>query len=63
MRIKVDWDRCNSHGICIGEAPEVFALTDEGQLDVLQEEPPEPLRASVESAARFCPTAAITIED
>jgi ferredoxin len=43
-------------------APQVFEVRDDGMLYVLQEEPPEALRAGVENAARLCPTQAITIE-
>lgn len=63
MKIKVDWDRCQGHGLCAGEAPEVFELKEDGELEVLRERPEETLRSKVESAARFCPTNAISIED
>lgn len=63
MRVKVDWERCQGHGVCAGEAPEVFALRDDGELELLQEQPPEALRAKVESAVRFCPTQAIAISE
>jgi ferredoxin len=63
VRVKVDWDRCHGHGLCAGEAPEVFALRDDGELDVLLERPAEGLRPQVESAVRFCPTRAISIEE
>lgn len=61
MRIKVDFDFCQGHGVCCEEAPEVFALNDSGELEVLQEEPDEALRPKVEKAAKFCPTRAITV--
>jgi ferredoxin len=32
MRIDVDWDRCEAHGICADQAPKVFSLDDEGEL-------------------------------
>ena len=63
MRIVVDFDLCQGHGVCEGEAPEVFELDDDGCLKILQEAPSESLRESVERAARYCPTMAITIED
>lgn len=61
MRVMVD-DNCVSSGSCARTCPEVFALRADGSLEVLQEEPPESLRASVEEAADLCPTAAITVE-
>ena len=42
--------------------PEVFEVRSDGFLYVLQEEPGEELRASVQAAAEMCPTAAITVE-
>ena len=61
MKIVVDFDRCQSHGVCVEHAPEVFALTEDGFLDIKQEQPDESLRDKVERAAEGCPTAAIRI--
>jgi ferredoxin len=62
MRVVVDFDKCQSNALCMAEAPEVFEVRDDGYLYVLQEEPGEELRAKVETAARVCPTQAITVE-
>ncbi len=62
MRVVVDYYLCIASGSCTRAAPEVFELGDDGNLYVLQEEPPEELRAAVEEAADLCPTAAIRIE-
>jgi ferredoxin len=62
MRVVVDFDRCESNARCMAEAPEVFEVRDDDFLYVLQEEPPEELRAKVEAAARACPKSAITVE-
>jgi ferredoxin len=62
MRVVVDFDVCQSNGLCMAEAPEVFELRDDGFLYVLDEEPGEELRAKVEMAARACPVQAITVE-
>ena len=61
MRVEVDFDRCQSNAVCMGIAPEVFEVRDDGFLYVLQEEPDEALRDRVEEAAAACPTQAITI--
>jgi len=63
MRVVVDFDACRSNAVCMGVAPEVFEVRDDGYLYVLQEEPPEELRPKVEEAARLCPTQAIRVED
>jgi ferredoxin len=47
----------------MGFAPEIFEVTYDGTLVVLDDYPPESLRESVEEAARSCPKQAISIED
>lgn len=61
MRIVIDRDLCQGHAACMGEAPEVFQVSDKGVLTVLNERPDASLRAKVESAAQYCPTGAISI--
>jgi ferredoxin len=61
MRVEVDFDKCESNAVCMGIAPEVFEVRDDGFLYVLQEEPDESLRDKCEDAAASCPTGAITI--
>jgi ferredoxin len=63
MRVVVDFDKCKSNAVCMGVAPEVFEVRDDGYLYILQEEPPEELRPKVEDAVRQCPTGAISVED
>jgi ferredoxin len=62
MKVVVDFDLCQSHGLCMQSAPEVFELRDDGFLYVLQETPAELLREKVERAVRECPTGAIRVE-
>jgi ferredoxin len=62
MRIKVDFDLCQGHANCMGDAPEVFLVDDQGYLTILQEQPPEELREKVELAVKYCPTGAISLE-
>jgi ferredoxin len=62
MRVVVDFDLCESNALCMAAAPEIFEVRDDDFLYVLQEEPPEELRAKAEDAARRCPKQAITIE-
>lgn len=63
MEIKVDFDLCQGHAVCMGEAPEVFEVDDKGFLTILQDQPPEDLRAKVEQAVKYCPTGAISLKD
>ena len=63
MKIVIDWDLCQGHANCTGDAPEVFAVDDDGKLHVLIESPDESLRPGVEDAVRYCPSRAISIQD
>jgi ferredoxin len=63
MKVVVDLGVCNLHGLCVESAPDVFEIGDDGALHVLNETPPESLRAAVEKAVRECPTGAISIEE
>ena len=63
MRVIVDFDLCESNGLCMGAAPEVFELRDDDFLYILQEEPGEELREKVLRAEDMCPTAAIAVID
>jgi ferredoxin len=62
MKIVVDFEICQSHGLCTEAAPTVFKLDDDGFLQILQESPPESLRGAVDRAVRECPAGAIRIE-
>jgi ferredoxin len=63
MRVVVDLRQCEANGLCMGIAPEVFELTDEDELILLQEHPDESLRPRVEEAVRQCPKQAISIDE
>jgi ferredoxin len=62
MKLVVDFDKCASNARCMKAAPEVFEVREDGFLYILQEDPPEALRAKVEEAARACPNGAISVE-
>jgi ferredoxin len=63
MRVRIDFELCQSHGVCMEEAPEVFQVLDDGSVSLLMEEPPEALREKVHVALRSCPTGAIAIDE
>jgi ferredoxin len=62
MHILVDWDLCESHGQCEFAAPDVFTIDDDGELQVLDENPSEAQRDGVEQAVRRCPTRALALQ-
>jgi ferredoxin len=63
VKVIVDRDLCQGHGVCESEALSVFKVSKKGVLEILDESPPEELRAQVEAAVKFCPTQALTIEE
>lgn len=61
MKVVVNFDVCESNAVCMGIVPEVFEVRDDGFLYVLDEHPPESLRARLQEAVSGCPTGAISI--
>lgn len=63
MRVAVDYDLCQGHGECTVEAPEVFALSEGDQVQILDPMPPDSLTDKVRAAVRYCPTHALSLEE
>jgi ferredoxin len=61
LRVVIDRTLCQGHGLCLGEAPDVFDLTDNGELVLLDPTPAESQRPALDAAALGCPTGAISI--
>lgn len=64
MKIVLDRPRCEGHGLCEEEAPDLMHLDDEGDLVIDHEEVSEgsPEAAVASAAARVCPVAALRLE-
>jgi ferredoxin len=60
-RVVVDYDLCESNAVCMAVAPEVFEVRDDDFLYVLDETPPDALRAKVDEAVARCPKQAISV--
>lgn len=63
MRVSIDLDLCQGHGVCASEAPEVFEVAEDGRAILLLEDPPEELRPKLADALRYCPTGAISVAE
>ena len=63
MRIVVDRDLCQGHGVCESRGAGGVLGVEEGRAHHPRAEPPEELRAAVELAVKFCPTHALSIEE
>lgn len=62
MRVVVDWDRCEGHGMCVDAAGELFRLDDDGVLHAETGEIPDDLQPRARAAVRLCPVAALRID-
>ena len=63
MRVDVDLDLCQGHGVCQSEAPQVFRVSNENVVEILDPNPPEDLRRNVTEAVKNCPTQALTLTE
>jgi ferredoxin len=63
MRVSVNLDLCEAHGVCTTIAPDVFELDDDDVLHVLVPEPPADRAEQMREAAQRCPKQAITVVD
>ncbi|GAA1912376.1 ferredoxin [Nocardioides marmoribigeumensis] len=61
MKVKADFDLCESNAICVGIAPDVFEVDDDDYLQILTDEVTDENRARVEQAVASCPKAALSI--
>jgi ferredoxin len=62
MKVEIDADLCAGYGVCMGIAPDVFDLTDDGYSAVtIGGDVPAASEAAVRKAVAQCPNHAITI--
>ncbi len=65
FRIELDFDLCQGHGVCAGEAPEIFAVAENrlgyAKVRLLDPAPGPDLHAGLLDAVRYCPNRVIRI--
>ncbi|MCS6914498.1 MAG: cytochrome P450 [Myxococcales bacterium] len=61
LRLWLDRDLCQGHAVCVGEAPEVFAVGADGKVQLLLERPGPELYDKVLAAEAYCPTHTIQV--
>ncbi len=59
MQVLADQDKCIGSGSCVVACPEVFALNDDGIVEVLESDPGEELLDQVDEAIGSCPATCI----
>ena len=64
FRVVADLDICQGHQMCQAEAPSVFGFDEDADVVVvLDEHPDDSLRPQVESAVKYCPAFALSIQE
>lgn len=63
MRVKADFDLCESNAICVGMAPDVFDLDDNDYLVILKEEVPADRVDEMRQVVANCPKSALSLEE
>ena len=61
LRIVVDMDLCQGHGVCESEAPDVLEVGKDHKVAVLDDSPDESHRTELELAVKYCPTHALRL--
>ena len=62
-KIEADLVLCQGHAMCELEAPDYFRVPKRGQVEILDDEPPEEARKQIEQAVWTCPTKALSIRE
>ncbi|MFL6109285.1 MAG: ferredoxin [Marmoricola sp.] len=61
MKIKVDFDLCESNALCEALAPQNFEIDDDDFLQILDENVTDENRDAVQQAVAACPKSAISL--
>lgn len=61
VRIELDLGLCQGHAVCVSEAPDIFKISDSGEVEVLLETPSKERYAALIEAAEHCPNKVITL--
>ena len=63
MRVEVDLDLCESNGVCVDIAPDVFERGDDDLVRVLVDEVPRERGDDVRQAVMLCPKIALKLQN
>jgi ferredoxin len=63
MKVSIDATLCTGCSLCYSDAPEVFAMGDDGLAKVIVESPAGDLAAKAKDAAAGCPAEAIIVKE
>ncbi|BBZ15617.1 ferredoxin [Mycobacterium branderi] len=61
VELTVDADVCEANAVCVGIAPELFALDDEDALQILEVRPQHDMLERARQAVDSCPKRALRL--
>ena len=61
MKVKVDYDLCESNALCEALAPENFRIDDDDVLQIIDADVTDESRGRIERAIAACPKAALSL--
>ncbi len=61
MRIVVNRELCESNGVCVNVAPDLFVIDERDKLQILVERPSPDRIESAKTAVGRCPRSALTL--
>jgi ferredoxin len=61
-KVSADLDRCQGHGKCMIECPEVFDSDEQGYVVVRIRDIPDALRGAVQRSVEDCPEGALHLD-
>jgi ferredoxin len=59
LKVTVDRDLCDAHGVCVVNAPTVFEIGEDDQMRLLVTHPTDSQMDGVQAAVRACPKGAL----
>ena len=62
VRVLVDRQACEAHGLCAGLAPDIFEINDDDEMVVLNERPGPDRLSALRAAVATCPRVALALE-
>jgi ferredoxin len=63
MKVIVNYDLCTSNAVCMGIAPEIFEVRDDGYMYVLNDQPGPEFDERLAEAVASCPNGALSLEE
>lgn len=63
MRITADLGKCRAYGNCLAAAPDIYDLTEDDVVMILEPNPAPDREEAARSGVRQCPSKALAVEE